>query len=99
MAKVWNRAFWRPRNAEPDPLELVAGGDADGASTETATTTQATERRPLPRPMVATATVCVLLGVGITVVSGPLYGFTQRAATDIVGGQSYVRAVLPEGIR
>ena len=99
MAKVWNRAFWRPRSAEPDPHELVAGGDADGAATEAATTTQTTQRRRLPRPMVAIATVCVLLGVGITVVSGPLYGFTQRSATDIVGGLAYVRAVLPEGIR
>jgi len=43
--------------------------------------------------------VCVLLGVGITVVSGPLYGYTERAATDIVDGLTYVRAVLPEGIR
>jgi multicomponent Na+:H+ antiporter subunit D len=99
MAKVWNRAFWRPRDAEPDALELVAGGDTDGPATEAASTTQTTLRRRLPRPMVATAAVCVLLGVGITVVSGPLYGFTQRAATDIVGGQSYVRAVLPEGSR
>ena len=53
----------------------------------------------LPRPMVATATVLVLLGVGLTVVAGPLYGYAERSATDIVEGVTYVGAVLPEGIR
>jgi multicomponent Na+:H+ antiporter subunit D len=99
MAKVWNRAFWRPRSAEPDPLELVAGGDPSGTSVDAATATLTADPRPLPRPMVAAAAVCVLLGVGITVASGPLYGYTQRSATEIVDGLSYVRAVLPEGIR
>jgi multicomponent Na+:H+ antiporter subunit D len=32
-------------------------------------------------------------------VSGPLYGYAERSATDIVDGASYVSAVLPEGIR
>ena len=41
----------------------------------------------------------VLLGVGLTVVAGPLYGYAERAATDIVDGSAYVRAVLPEGVR
>jgi multicomponent Na+:H+ antiporter subunit D len=49
--------------------------------------------------MVATATVLVLLGLGITVISGPMYGYAERAAADIVDGLTYVRAVLPEGIR
>ena len=99
MAKVWNRAFWRPLNAEPDALEMVVGEEDSGATVPQRIAKQTTERRPLPAPMVATATVLVLLGLGITVVSGPLYGYAERSATDIVDGASYGRAVLPQGIR
>ncbi|HZA05178.1 MAG TPA: Na+/H+ antiporter subunit D, partial [Propionibacteriaceae bacterium] len=100
MAKVWNRAFWRPLSAEPDALELVVGEEEDaGSPAPQGSTTQTTQRRPLPVPMVATATVLVLLGLAITAVSGPLYGYAERSATDIVDGASYVRAVLPGGIR
>jgi multicomponent Na+:H+ antiporter subunit D len=99
MAKVWNRAFWRPVSAEPDALETVVGDEDSGATVAQHTAKQTIERRRMPLAMVATATVLVLLGVGITVVSGPLYGYAERSATDIVDGASYVRAVLREGIR
>jgi len=99
MAKVWNRAFWRPVSAEPDVLELVVGEEDTSTTVPQRTATQTTERRPLPVPMVATAALLVLLGLGLTVASGPLYGYTERSATDIVDGASYVRAVLPEGVR
>ena len=104
MAKVWNRAFWRPRTAEPDALELVAGEEdgvvvAPGTTKQVGAAQEQAQRTRLPRPMVVTATVLVLLGVGITVVAGPLYGYAERAAADIVDGVAYVRAVLPEGVR
>ncbi len=78
MAKVWNRAFWRPLADAPE---------------------EPAEPRRMPRPMVVTAGVLVLVGVGITVVSGPLYGFAERSATDLLGGVAYINAVLPGGLR
>ena len=78
MAKVWNRAFWRPIADAPEPRE---------------------DAGTMPKPMLATAAVLVLVGVAITVVAGPLYGFAERSAADLVGGQAYVTAVLPEGLR
>ena len=53
----------------------------------------------MPKPMLATAAMLVLVGVGITVVAGPLYGFAERSAADLVGGGAYIAAVLPEGLR
>ena len=78
MAKVWNRAFWRPIADAPEPGE---------------------EPQTMPKPMLATAAMLVLVGVGITVVAGPLYGFAERSAADLVGGRAYIAAVLPEGLR
>ena len=41
----------------------------------------------------------VLIGVGITFVAGPLYGYADRAAADMLSGLPYVQAVLPAGVR
>ena len=84
MAKVWNRAFWRAvPEGTPSGNPLVV-------------------RRGsvlLPRGMVVTAGFLVLIGFGITFVAGPLYGYSDRAATDLLSGLPYVQAVLPEGVR
>ena len=84
MAKVWNRAFWRAiPNSTPSGNPLVV------------------RRRSvlLPRGMVVTSAFLVLIGFGITFVAGPLYGYSDRAATDLLSGVPYVHAVLPEGVR
>ena len=53
----------------------------------------------LPRGMVGSAAGLVVLGVGLTVVAGPLYGYTERAAGDLRARAPYVDAVLPDGGR
>jgi multicomponent Na+:H+ antiporter subunit D len=40
--------------------------------------------------------VLVLLGTGLTVVSGPLYAVTTEAAAELLDRQRYVRAVFGE---
>ncbi|WP_286219389.1 Na+/H+ antiporter subunit D [Paraoerskovia sediminicola] len=51
----------------------------------------------LPRAMVGPTTALVVLGVGITVVAGPLYSYSERAAATLMDGTSYVDAVFPGG--
>ena len=84
MAKVWNRAFWRAV-----PESTPAGNPL------------MVRRRSvlLPRGMVVTSAFLVLVGVGITFIAGPLYGFADRAAGDMLSGLPYVQAVLPPGVR
>jgi len=53
----------------------------------------------LPRGMVGSAAALVVLGVGLTVVAGPLYGYTERAAGDLRARSPYIEAVLPDGGR
>ncbi|MET1007121.1 MAG: proton-conducting transporter membrane subunit, partial [Propionibacteriaceae bacterium] len=96
MAKVWNRAFWRPVSEEADELE---GADGEESEDSEDALDELPPGKHLPWPMVATTAALVLVGIGITVVSGPLYGYAERSAADLVGGVSYTRAVLGEGIR
>ncbi|MBA8795999.1 multicomponent Na+:H+ antiporter subunit D [Friedmanniella endophytica] len=115
MAKVWNRAFWRSVPAEVAEPELPTTGETatdeapaaepdepapSAAGTALATRARTvTPARRLPRQMVLTTAVLVLLGIGLTVVAGPLYGYTVRAAGDLLDPRVYIDAVLPLGIR
>jgi multicomponent Na+:H+ antiporter subunit D len=59
------------------------------------------ELRPvrLPVGMVGAATALVVLGLGLTFAAGPLFTYTQRAATALTLRTPYVDAVLPDGMR
>lgn len=49
----------------------------------------------LPRGMVGAAGALVAFGVGLTVVAGPLYGYTERAATALLDGSYTISVVGP----
>jgi multicomponent Na+:H+ antiporter subunit D len=50
--------------------------------------------RPLPRVMVAATAAMVTVTVGLTFIAGPLYGYTQRAAEDILERTPYIESVF-----
>jgi multicomponent Na+:H+ antiporter subunit D len=50
-----------------------------------------------PVAMVVPAAVLVVLGSALTLVAGPLYGLTDRAASDLREQIPYIEAVLPGG--
>jgi multicomponent Na+:H+ antiporter subunit D len=52
--------------------------------------------RVLPRLMVGATLALVVLGNGLTVVSGPLFDVTSRAAAELRDREPYVRAVFGE---
>ncbi len=83
MGRVWSGVFWGP------VAEIVADADReDSVDVGVART---------PRLMVASTVVAVVGGLSITLVAGPLYGLTTRAAEDLVDRSSYVTAVLGDG--
>jgi multicomponent Na+:H+ antiporter subunit D len=53
----------------------------------------------LPRTMVGATAGLVALSLGLTVVAGPLFGFTERAAANLVDRSVYIDSVLPEQSR
>jgi multicomponent Na+:H+ antiporter subunit D len=53
----------------------------------------------LPRTMVGATTGLVLVSLGLTVAAGPVLGYTQDAADNLLDPQLYVSAVLTEGSR
>ncbi len=53
----------------------------------------------LPRGMVGAAAALVAVGLSLTVLAGPLYGYTERAADALRDRAAYVSSVLPDGER
>ncbi|MFB9377169.1 Na+/H+ antiporter subunit D [Kineococcus gynurae] len=95
IAKVWNRAFWQ-EPPEDEAAEAEQAHDAGTTGSGVAIAKQAVDVRT-PLGMVAPTAVLVAVGVGITVVAGPLFGISDRAATDLIDRAPYVQTVLDGG--
>ncbi|MCW2740342.1 MAG: mnhD, partial [Blastococcus sp.] len=52
--------------------------------------------RPLPGVMVAATGAMVAVTVSLTFVGGALYGYTDRAAADLLDRTPYIDAVFPD---
>lgn len=53
----------------------------------------------LPRTMTGATIGLVAVSVALTLVAGPLYGYADRAADNLLTPSVYLDAVLPEGVR
>jgi multicomponent Na+:H+ antiporter subunit D len=83
MGRVWSGVFWGP------VAEVVADDDPSDIIDVGTTRT--------PRLMVAAATFAVVGGLSLTVVAGPLYALSARAAGDLLDRTPYVTSVLDPG--
>ena len=111
VSRVWARAFWR-RPVTEVPVEsgerVHAPSEAQSVTnppTDVLTVIgpdrlrelQRAADRPVPRGMLIPAALLVVVSVGFTVVAGPFYGVTDRAAIDLIARTPYISAVFPEG--
>ena len=81
IGRAWSAIFWGP------VAEVVPDDDPDDRLVVGTART--------PRLMVGATAVVVAGGLAITVIAGPLYGLSARAADDLVTPDRYVQAVLP----
>ncbi len=104
LTKVWSQAFWRTLADAPRSAGTAAARP-DGALGVAPETDPAgavlvdTAPRPLPRTMLGATAAMTLVGLLITVVAGPLFAYTQRAAADLMSRDPYVTSVLPVEVR
>jgi multicomponent Na+:H+ antiporter subunit D len=95
MARVWTKAFWRERADAPEgdladasPSSLIDNSDEDVAYAD---------RDDVGRmPVGMLVPTCALIGVGLalTVFAGPIFGFSERAAAEVLDRDQYISAVL-----
>jgi multicomponent Na+:H+ antiporter subunit D len=96
VTRVYAKAFWRSRADAPEgalasagPSVLLADDDDDVSFLE---------REDVGRmPIGMLVPTIALIGVGLTltVLAGPIFSYTGRAATEVLDRHQYITAVLP----
>ncbi len=98
VSKAWNLAFWRtPEQAHE--MVVVVAGDTELESEERDLYQRLQDGDlpdRLPRTMSGAALSLVSLSLLLTIVAGPLFDYTERAATDLLRRTPYLSAVLTE---
>ncbi|MFC4126151.1 Na+/H+ antiporter subunit D [Nocardia rhizosphaerae] len=94
VARVWSKAFWRPREEAPEG-HLVAAKPPTLVedSTDVSYEDRADPGR-MPGLMVLATTGLVAAGLALTVLAGPILGIAERAAADLDNPAVYIGAVL-----
>jgi multicomponent Na+:H+ antiporter subunit D len=105
LSKVWSQAFWRPlaeTQVVADAGRLPHGGEGGTtlvvAPPQVALTVD-TSPRALPRTMLGATAAMTGVGLLITLLAGPLFAFTERAAADLHARDPYITSVLPPEVR
>ncbi|MDT5065429.1 MAG: multicomponent Na+:H+ antiporter subunit [Mycobacterium sp.] len=96
MARVWTKAFWRPRADAPEG-NLSAGSPAalldDGADIDYA---DRDDVGRMPVGMLVPTAALIAVGLTLTVLAGPIFAYSERAADEVLDRGQYVSAVLGE---
>lgn len=94
MVRVWTRSFWRRvEDVEHPPAKLVLALE-DAEARRDGKPRPSTFAKGPARGMAYPTVGLVALGLAFTVWAGPLYAFSDRAATDMLARTPYIEAVL-----
>ncbi|WP_174398815.1 Na+/H+ antiporter subunit D [Mycolicibacterium sphagni] len=95
VARVWTKAFWRSRVDAPEgeladsaPSALLDDYSADIAYDDRGDVGR------MPIGMVAPTMALIAVGLALTVAAGPIFGYTERAAHEVLDRGQYITAVL-----
>ncbi|MEV6431131.1 Na+/H+ antiporter subunit D [Nocardia sp. NPDC051463] len=94
VARVWSKAFWRPRSEAPEGHLTAAKPPTLIEDSTDVLYDERTDPGRMPALMVLSTTALVAVGLSLTVLAGPILGIAERAATDLRDPAVYIRAVL-----
>lgn len=95
VARVWTKAFWRVRADAPEgamadsaPSVLLADYSQDVAFVDR------DDVGRMPVGMIAPTMGLIAVGLALTVAAGPIFGYSDRAADEVLDRGQYISAVL-----
>jgi len=97
VMRVWSKAFWRARDDAPEGELADSAPSALIDQTEYTDDVLFAERDDVGRmPIGMLAPTMALIGVGLalTVAAGPIFGYSDRAADEVLDPAQYTSAVL-----
>ena len=97
MARVWTKAFWRERADAPDGELAAASPSALLDDAEDVAYVDRDDVGRMPMGMLAPTGALIAVGLALTVFAGPIFGFSERAAAEVLDRGQYITAVLGDG--
>lgn len=99
MARVWTKAFWRARADAPEGALSAASPSALLDDAEDVEYTDRDDVGRMPVGMLLPTGALIAVGLTLTVLAGPIFAFSERAAAEVLDRGQYVSAVLGGGER
>ncbi|TQM30072.1 Na+/H+ antiporter subunit D [Nocardia bhagyanarayanae] len=96
VARVWAKAFWRPRSEAPEGHLAAAKPPTLIEDSTDVLYDERTDPGRIPPLMLLSTMALAAVGLGLTVLAGPILGIADRAAADLNDPAVYVGAVLGE---
>jgi multicomponent Na+:H+ antiporter subunit D len=95
VSRVWTKAFWRPRVDAPDGELVAARAAVLLDDIEEVTFDDRADVGRMPIGMLAPTIALIIVGLGLTVLAGPIFAYSDRAAAEILDRGQYISAVAP----
>ncbi len=99
VARVWSKAFWRARVDAPEgDLSAAAPSALLDDIDDDVTFDDRDDVGRMPIGMVAPTLALLGVGLALTVFAGPIFGYAERAAEQVLDRGEYISAVLDSGV-
>jgi multicomponent Na+:H+ antiporter subunit D len=94
VVRVWTKAFWRSREDAPDGHLSEASPAALLDEPEDIEFVDRDHVGRMPFGMVAPTGALIIVGLMLTVLAGPIFTYSQRAAAEVIDRDQYIIAVV-----
>jgi multicomponent Na+:H+ antiporter subunit D len=95
MTRVWTKAFWRARADAPEgDLSAAAPSALLDDSEDDVSYAERDDVGRMPVGMLLPTGALIAVGLALTVFAGPIFGYAERAADEVMDRGQYVSAVL-----
>ena len=99
VTRVWTKAFWRPREDAPEGHLSASAPAALVDNTELSMDIELVDRGDvgrMPVGMLLPTGALIAVGLALSVLAGPIFAYSERAATEVLDRGQYITAVLGE---
>lgn len=96
VARVWTLAFWRTRSDAPEGDLATATPSALLDENVDIAVIDRHDVGRMPVGMLVPTGALIVVGIMLTVLAGPLVGYTDRTAAEVIDRDRYISAVLSE---
>ncbi|MBX5485182.1 MAG: Na+/H+ antiporter subunit D [Mycolicibacterium hassiacum] len=94
VARVWTKAFWRSREDAPEGHLASATPSALLEEPEDIQFVDRDHVGPMPAGMLVPTGALIVVGLALTVLAGPIFGYSERAAAEVLERGQYITAVV-----